>query len=67
MRTRIRPFAASDWPAFGALLDAAFPDYPGQGDHLRHEDESRPARCRAGRWLALDEAGAVGGAGNEEG
>ena len=62
----IRPFQPErDYPAVAAALSAAYPSYPFTPERLRARDESAPAHCLRGRWVA-EEGGAVLGAGGYE-
>ncbi len=50
----IRHFRPEDYDPLGDLLDAIYPDYPGQLGDVRHADETRAAHCRAERWVIFD-------------
>jgi mycothiol synthase len=60
MHWQIKAFEAEDYPALGHLLENVFPDYPGFLEETRHEDEHRPAHCKAARWIAWDGKQAMG-------
>ena len=56
----IRPFTESDYPAFVAVANAAYPDYPETPEEARHYDSTRPERVRWGRLLAEQDGNVVG-------
>jgi len=57
----IRPFTAEDYEAVARIHNASFaPDFTRDADKLRHDDHTRPAYCRAERWVAMVDGSVVG-------
>jgi GNAT superfamily N-acetyltransferase len=57
----IRPFLPTEYAEIARLHNANFaPDFTRDVDKFEFEDSTRPAHCRAGRWVAVCESRMVG-------
>ena len=48
----IRPFTEDDYPAYVAVSNATFPEYPTTVEALRFGDRNRDSKCRHARFVA---------------
>lgn len=60
MAFTIRSLGPHDYEAAAAVISAALPGLPIDAEEMRHEDQTRPAHCKAGRWGAEVEGRLVG-------
>src|SRR5258707_11880251 len=52
-RVKIRQFARDDYADITRIHNANFaPEYSVEADEFPFEDDTRPAHCRLGRWVA---------------
>jgi GNAT superfamily N-acetyltransferase len=60
-RLEMRPFTVDDYAVVAGIHNANYaPDFSRDAEKLRFEDATRPAHCRAGRWVAEIDGRVVG-------
>ena len=52
MEYQIRPFTPDDYPAFCAVWNAVYTDFPQTTEEWRFDDEHRDPKCKWARWVA---------------
>jgi GNAT superfamily N-acetyltransferase len=60
MQLQIRPFTPDDYPAFVAVSNAVYAEYPFTAEEQRFNDEHRDPKCKFARWVAERDGRVVG-------
>jgi mycothiol synthase len=65
----IRPFTPDDYVGISEVMNAIYPEYPESPEELRHSDETREAKLKWARFVAVEDGRivAVGGYGQSSG